>query len=41
MSDVSALIITAINDRLSRVAVADKLYNATDVEPVFKPVQPG
>lgn len=31
---------TAIKDRLSLVALADKLYKARDVEPVFKPVAP-
>ena len=36
----SPFIITAIKDKLSRVALADKLKSATDVEPVFSPVQP-
>jgi len=31
---------TAISDRLSRVAVADKLNKAIEVEPVFNPVHP-
>ena len=30
----------AINDKLSRVADADKLNKACDVEPVFRPVHP-
>lgn len=40
MAEVGAFIITAINDKLSLVALADKLYRARDVEPVFNPVQP-
>ena len=31
---------TAIIDKSSRVALADKLYNAREVEPVFRPVAP-
>ena len=37
---VGAFIITAIKDKSSRVAEADKLYKAREVEPVFKPVAP-
>ena len=31
---------TAIKESPSRVAEADKLYSAFEVEPVFKPVHP-
>ena len=37
---VGAFITTAIRDRLFLVALADKLYKARDVEPVFNPVHP-
>ena len=40
MAEVSPRIITAIKDRLSLVAVADKLNKAVEVEPVFNPVAP-
>ena len=40
IAEVGAFIITEINDKSLRVADADKLNNALDVEPVFKPVHP-
>ena len=38
--EVGAFITTAISEKSSRVAEADKLYKLWDVEPVFNPVQP-
>ncbi len=40
MALVGPFIITAIKDNPSRVAEADKLYSASEVEPVFSPVIP-
>lgn len=37
ISPFGACMITAINDKSSLVALADKLYSARDVEPVFSP----
>ena len=39
-AEVGAFIITAIRDRPSLVAEAERLNNASEVEPVFRPVQP-
>ena len=40
MSEDGECIITATNDKPSRVALADKLNKAREVEPVFSPVHP-